>query len=143
MVDSAATHYEIGCAMTLAWSDQLTELVDAGIPLRFHVTASSDIGDTVSFRHTLWYDAGSGAYRYADTLRSPSRDSVFVSRPYPQILIALREYSRWTIPLRRGFRTCRVEAVLLPSHVSRFNRTVDLSQIWGQRKISSVLILRE
>ena len=142
-IDTTAHAYVIECAMDMAWNPQLGELVDAGIPLRFRITATPDVGDTVRFLRLLRFDIADNHYTFADSSVRNYADTVFVSRPYPQVLLALRDFSRWRVPVSRQCNECRLEARLLRSKVSRLNRSVDMSGVWGQRSVSTVVVVDE
>ena len=126
--------YRLECAMKLEWNEQLSDLIDAGIPLRFQIKSSSDIGDSVTFLRTLECDLRDYTYLYKDTLLVPLRDSVFISQKYTQIYRALRHYSRWTCIFSQRATHIDIEAELLPSKVSQFNRSIDISHLFGCRK---------
>jgi hypothetical protein len=142
-VDTTGSAYVIECAMDVAWNPQLGELVDAGIPLRFRITATPDVGDTVRFLRVLRFDIADNHYTYADSSLRNYADTVFVSRPYPQVLLALRDFSRWRVPVSKRCNECRLEARLLRSRVSQLNRKVDMTEVWGQRSVGTVVVMQE
>ncbi|MBD3420856.1 MAG: hypothetical protein GF398_12120 [Chitinivibrionales bacterium] len=134
--------YYIQAGMEIAWNKQLGELVDAGIPLRFKISAFPDEGDTISFVRSLMFDIAEYTYTFADTLVQPVEDSTHTSKSYPQVLLALRDFCRWHFKLDESASACRLEAELLPSRAEQLNRSVDMTPIWGQRKIYKVISLQ-
>jgi hypothetical protein len=139
----AQDRLQVECAIAIDWSEQLGDLIDAGIPLRFRMAAYSDAGDTVLFVRTLRFDISSSTYAFRDTFDMPSRspDSVNASRAYQQALIAMRDYCRWAVGLKQNTGSFYIEAVLLPSRASRLNRTVDMSNVCGCRKFTRTIVM--
>jgi hypothetical protein len=135
--------YEISCQLKIGWNEQLADLVDAGIPMRFRFEATSDDGRAVRVLRTLQCDITDYTYRFVDSLRSPPRDSVWTSPTYRQILIAMRHFTRWTFTVDSAARQCRVEMTLLPSRAPRLNRSVDFSNVCGCKKLSKTVVIRE
>jgi hypothetical protein len=132
----------IQCALQTSWSQELSDLVDAGIPLRFRLSAMSDAGDTIVFIRTLHCDIADFTYSFRDSSVTALPREPSALKKYPQILLALREYARWSISVRPAASACRIEAELLPSRAERLGRTVDMSQIWGQKKIGITITLK-
>jgi hypothetical protein len=136
--------YVLECGIAISWSSQLADLIDAGIPLRFRMTAAGNAGDTASFVRTLRFDIATSSYAFTDTIVSgTAADSVYESRSYTQALVALRDYCRWTVLMGPGTESCRIEAKLLPSHASRLNRSVDMSDICGCRQFTRSVVFQE
>jgi len=140
-VKRAAGAYVVQCAMTMGWNDELEAMVDAGIPLRVKFGLYCEGGDSTVFVRTLRCDVADLTYAFSDSGAAGDRDARYASGTYPQVLLALRDFSRWTCTVPAGGRTCRIAAELLPSVATRLNRTVDMSGIWGQRSISRVVVL--
>jgi hypothetical protein len=136
LVDSL---FEVSCVMDMGWNQQLEELVDAGIPLPFRITAVTDKNDSAVFYRTLRYNIIDYTYTFADS----SADLTVVSKQYPLIYLVLEDFRRWKFRLSSAVAGCTITAELLPSRVSRLNRVVDLSQVWGQKKVSAVCVLRK
>jgi hypothetical protein len=134
--------YEIVCAIDLAWNEQMTDLIDAGIPLRFRICAWSDAGDSLSFIRTLQCDIGNYTYSFCDSI-SQAAAGILTSRNYAQILIALRDYTRWNVTLSKSARQCRLSAELLPSRASRLNRMVDMSEVCGCKRFQREFVKKE
>jgi len=133
--------YQVQCHMDMAWNNQLTELIDAGIPLRLRITATANTGERVSFIRTLAFDIEDYSYTYSDSSIENYGDSIFLSKRYPQILLAVRDVGRWQIYISDNTQSCVIEVELLPSRVSRLDRKIDMSQLWGQRKLSETFDL--
>lgn len=136
-VQCSDTTCAVVCAADLGWNEQMTQLVDAGIPVRFRIGITTDAADTIVFIRALQYDVADDAYRFVDSSVVASRDTVAQSKDYPQILIALRDVRRWTFLVSSRARIGHIEVSLLRSHVSRLNRTVDMTQVWGRKKLST------
>jgi hypothetical protein len=132
---------EVQCAISMAWNNELEALIDAGIPLRFRFMGVSDAGDSVSIIRSLRCDVVTMTYCFGDT--APISGANSISKKYPQVLMALRDFSRWSFTISADAGTCRIEADILPSTASRLNRTVDMSAIWGQKKLTKVLVIKE
>jgi hypothetical protein len=136
------TRSVLECVIAFDWNDRMSDLIDAGIPMRFRVLSCSDKGDsTVSIR-TLFCDVGDYTYYYNDSISVPFGDSVYTSRKYQQIYRAVREYQRFTRSFSKNAASFQIEATLLPSRVSHLNRSIDMSDICGFRKFGT-RILRE
>jgi hypothetical protein len=135
--------YEVVCAIDLVWNEQMTDLIDAGIPLRFRMSAWSDAGDTLSFIRTLQCDVGDYSYSFCDSIDHVASPRAQISRNYQQILIALRDYTRWNVTLSKSARRCRIMADLLPSRASRLNRMVDMSEVCGCRRFQREFVKKE
>jgi hypothetical protein len=133
--------YSVQCALVLAWNGELGALVDAGIPLRFRMSAASDAGDTLWFVRTLHFDIADYTYSFSDS-SGPNAKNASVPKKYPQILLALRDFARWNVTVSEKAATCRVEAEMLPSRAARLGRTVDMSALWGQKKIAREIALK-
>ncbi len=135
--------YSIECAIKLDWNEQMSDLVDAGIPLRLKITSYSDRGDSLYILRTLLCDIGDYTYTFCDSLGTPLTDSVFTSRKFSQIYRAVREYSRWQYHLSKEATQFYMEAELLPSWVSQLDRNLDMSAIVGCRKFSRTFQRKE
>jgi hypothetical protein len=138
-VEPVAGGYVLRCAMDIAWNEQLGELVDAGIPFRLRIGCVTDAGDTATFCRTLRCDIADYTYTFRDSSIQNFGDTVQVSKRYSQVLVALRDFTRWSFEVSASASSCRIEAELLQSTVSQLNRRVDMSQIWGQRRVSRVV----
>jgi hypothetical protein len=135
--------YRIECAISITWNEQMSDLIDAGIPLRFRIAAYTNTGDTTAFIRTLVCDIETYTYAFSDSSLSPRSDSVRISRSYNQMLIALRDYTRWSFDFGTHVKACLLEAELLPSRASQLNRTVDMSNICGCKKFARSIIIQE
>lgn len=128
--------YSLQCIIKINWNEQMSDLIDAGIPLRFLITSYSDIGDTMQLIRTLDCDVSTYNYVFCDSIIVPKTDSIYISRKYSQIYRAIRSYSRWTCTFSQNANRFHIEAKLLPSRVSQLNRNIDMSEICGCRKYS-------
>ncbi len=140
-VSKSATGYLLQCDMQIGWNQELEALVNAGIPLRFRMGAYCSGCDSLVFVRTLYFDVVKTTYYFEDNYLGRLRDSTARSDTYPQVLLALRDFTRWQFVLCRRAESCRIEVELLPSRATRLNRTVDMTAVWGQRKIAKVLVV--
>ena len=131
------------CVITFEWNDRMSDLIDAGIPLRFRILSYSDRGDTTLSIRTLSCDVGDYTYSFSDSLVVPTADSVYLSKEYRQIYRAVREYQHVTRSFTSSASAFQVEAVLLPSRVSHLNRSIDMSDICGCRKFATRIIRKK
>ncbi|MFW5774995.1 MAG: hypothetical protein ACOCW2_01780 [Chitinivibrionales bacterium] len=138
-VSRADQHYVISCRMDLAWSRQMEQLIDAGIPLRFRMRVTSDQQDSSVFFRTLRFNIVNYTYSFTDS----SSDEMVRSKKYPMILLALRDFCRWNVVVSNNTGQCRVEASILPSRAEQLDRFVDMSKIWGRQKVSCVVDPRQ
>jgi|GEM_PF-1348097 len=129
------------CVISFDWNSRMSDLLDAGIPVRFRVFSYSDRGDSCVSIRTLFCDVGDYTYFFTDSLKTPMFDSVYTSKSFRQVYRAVREYQRITRSVTNGAGICHIEAVLLPSHVSRLNRSVDMSDICGCRKFATRIVI--
>jgi hypothetical protein len=131
------TRSVIECVIDFEWNDRMSDLIDAGIPLRFRISSSSDKGDTTVSVRTLICDVGDYTYYFTDSIGAPDVDSVYTSRKYQQIYRAVREYQHVTRRFAADAGAFQIEAVLLASRVSHRNRSIDMSDICGFRKFGT------
>lgn len=134
----AASASRVQLKMELPLNRQAEELIDAGIPLNVRLTAISDKADTVALTRTLRCNVADLTYTVSDSAETVARRE---SKPYPMILLALRDFGKWEFDLPAGAASCRAEAEILPSRVSRLNRSVDMSRMWGRQKIRATFSL--
>jgi hypothetical protein len=127
------------CRMDLAWNNRLEQLVDAGVPLRFRFICYIDNTDSVFFFRTLSCDIVNYTYTITDSNSLSTKNS----GEYQMVLLALKNFCTWDMPLPSSAQSCRIEAQILPSRAARLDRMVDMSRIWGQRKVSCELNLNK
>lgn len=128
-----ASAYRIECSFSMDWNEQMSDLIDAGIPLRFLIAYASDKGDTTAFIRTLRCDVSNYTYSIKDSLMTNSPDSIAVSKQYRQIYKAQRSFIRLNCYFSKNAKQFVIKAQLLPSTVSQLNRMVDMSDICGCR----------
>lgn len=126
--------YRIECGIKIKWNEQMSDIMDAGIPLRIYVVSYSDKGDSLSFIRTLSCDISNYKYSFTDSLKNV--DSVYTSEEYRQVFKAVKQYSRWESYFSKDANSFHMEVNLLPSHVSQLNRVIDLSEMCGCAKFS-------
>ncbi len=135
-----AQQYVIECVIKIPWNEQMSDVIDAGIPLRFKIQSNSDLGDSLSLVRTMQCDVSTYTYTYTDTIITPENDSIYVSESYTKIFKAVRETSKWSSTFSKQGKQFHMEVALLPSVVSQLNRTIDLSEICECEKFSRDLI---
>lgn len=126
--------YLIECGIKIKWNEQMSDIIDAGIPLRINVQSYSDKGDSLSFIRTLTCDVTSYKYTFIDTVAN--NDSVFISKGYRNVFKILKRYSRWNSQFDKNADSYHMEVKLLPSKVSQLNRVIDLSEMCGCSRYS-------
>jgi len=131
------------CIMDLDWNDEMTQLVDAGIPIRFSARLTTDAGDSSGLVRIVRFDLAEKAYRFADSAVTGRPDTLFVSTPYRHMRSTLRDLSRCEFAVSKRTRAGRIEVELWRSRASRLNRTVDLTHVWGRRKLTADFQLLE
>jgi hypothetical protein len=129
---TAEKKFEIHLKMNMAINQQMEQLIDAGIPLHFKIEAKTDVGNLSTFYRTMQFDVIKYNYHYSDSAEGLIR----MSKDYPMILLALKDFSQWEFLISKNATVCFVEVTLLPSRVTQLNRTVDMSKIWGQQKVN-------
>lgn len=135
--------YNLECEINLDWNEQMSDLIDAGVPLRFKIRSYSDVGDSVILLRTLECDIGNYRYMFCDSILKPPKDSIYFSKEYAQVYRAVRNYSRWRCAFSKEANQFFIEAELLPSKVSQLNRSVDMSDILGCQRFTLNLIKKE
>jgi hypothetical protein len=125
--------YIVACAISLSWNEQMKDLIDAGVPVRFHFRTFTNIKDTISCIRTLQCDVADYTYSFRDSLRGPLGDTAIGSKQYQHLLIALEKFTQWETRVPRSTKLCRIEAEMLPSSATRLHRKIDMSQICGHR----------
>lgn len=131
--------FEVQCRMDLAWNQELENLVDAGIPLHFRISAVTDRNDSAVFFRTLNYSVIDYTYTFTDS----SAGLVVVSQKYPLVYLALEDFCRWKFRLQAQVAGCTIAAEMLPSRATRLNRMVDMTRVWGQKKVSVAFVLKK
>ncbi|MBN1577330.1 MAG: hypothetical protein JW913_12300 [Chitinispirillaceae bacterium] len=137
------TRSVLECFISFEWNERMSDLIDAGIPMRFRILSYSDRGDSTLSIRTLFCDVGEYTYYISDSLIVPAIDSVYVSKEYRQIYRALREYRHVMRSFARSASYFQIEAVLLPSRVSHLNRSIDMSDICGCRRFATRVISKQ
>lgn len=119
------------CRLESADNDQLEQLIDAGIPLRFKFTNTIDDQDTVCFFRTLQFEMIDFTYTWTDSSNGKST----CSEKYSLIHLAMRDFCKWKLTIPQNTQSCRIEVAILPSRAEQLNKVVDMSKIWGQQKL--------
>ncbi len=132
-IRTMADAYTVSCAISIAWNEQMKDLIDAGIPVRFHFRTFINTKDTLSCIRTLQCDVADYTYSYSDSLRGRGPDTARCSKRFANLLIALEKFTQWETSVPRSTRLCRIEAEMLPSNATRLQRKIDLSQVCGHR----------
>ena len=127
------------CVISFDWNSRMSDLIDAGIPMRFRVISFSDIGDTTVSIRTLQCDVSDYTYTVCDSL-SGYIDSISTSRKFKQIYRALREFQHITRLFSAGANALHIQAFILPSRVPHLNRSIDLSEMCGSRKFATHIL---
>jgi hypothetical protein len=142
-VSRKAHCYAIECKLSMAWNEQLSDLVDAGIPLRMKVIARTDAGDSLVIQRTFTCNVAEYTYSYTDSIHVTGIDSVKRSAAYSQILVGMRNCIKWTLCISHQAKHCGIEAHMLPSRVPHLNRSIDVSSLCGFRKLSKNIVIGE
>jgi len=132
----------ISCAISITWNEQMKDLIDAGIPIRFLFRAINNAKDTSWCMRTLQCDVAAYSYTYCDSLPSAAESPPPCSKRLSNVLIALEKFTQWEVTIPRGCSSCRIEAELLPTRAPRLNRTIDLSNVCGSRLFAANFILK-
>lgn len=131
-VKNDVQYIEFQCQFDIAWNDQLEQLVDAGIPLRFNIVHYIDSPpDTIAFTRTLYCDMVNFTYFYVDS----SETTLEKSHTYSLVQLALRDFCRWNFYIDKRAISCKIEAAILPGVALQLNRVIDMSRVWGQQKV--------
>lgn len=138
-----ATHTAMECVISFDWNTRMSDLIDAGIPMRMRIVSFSDIGgDTTVSLRTLTCDVGDYTYSFNDSL-SGAVDTVRISRKFRQIYRALKEYRRVNRTFSVHATALFIQATLLPSRVPHLNRSIDLSELCGSSRFSTHVIRKK
>jgi len=133
VTDNPGPVLQVSVKIDLAVNPQIEELIDAGVPLNMKFTTITDCLDTIELYRSLSCDVARLTYRFSDSAKSIRARS----KEYPIILLALKDFCRWDFSVPREATHCRTEIEILYSHVSRLNRTVDMSRVWGQKRVKA------
>jgi hypothetical protein len=134
--------YSVLCAISVDWNEQMKDLIDAGIPVRFHFRAFTTENDTLSCIRTLQCNVADYSYRFIDSVHGPHSDSAMTSKRFEQLLVALEKFTQWEMRIPVKAKACRIEAELLPSRATRLNQKIDMSQVCGCRLYAANLVLK-
>jgi hypothetical protein len=132
----------VSCQISVSWNEQMKDLIDAGIPIRFLFRTIADTKDTVSCVRTLQCDVAAYTYAYCDSMQPPRPDIAAASKRFSNLLIALDKFTQWETKVPRSCSACRVEAELLPTSATRLGRAIDLSQVCGYRFFAAGFVLK-
>jgi hypothetical protein len=119
------------CKLESVDNNQLEQLIDAGIPLRFKFTNTFNDQDTLIFYRTLQFEMIDFTYTWTDSSNGKST----CSEKYSLIHLAMRDFCKWKLTIPQTTQTCRIEVSILPSRAEQLNKVVDMSKIWGQQKL--------
>jgi hypothetical protein len=125
--------YHVTIKMNLALNRQLEELIDAGVPLNMRFIAITDKSDTVLLTRSLNCNVATLTYKFSDSTQTRVKHS----KEYPMILLALKEYCCWDFDVPDSATAFTAEVEILYSSVSQLGRTVDMSQIWGRKRVKT------
>jgi hypothetical protein len=123
----------VSCAISLSWNEQIKDLIDAGIPIRFIFRTITNAKDTLSCIRTLQCDVAAYTYAFCDSLNGLDTETVTGSKRFSHLLIALEKYTQWETKVPIACSSCRIEAELLPTSATRLARKIDMSQVCGYR----------
>jgi hypothetical protein len=132
----------VSCAISISWNEQMKDLIDAGIPIRFLFRTIADARDTISCVRTLQCDVAAYTYAFCDSLRGSTADKAAGSKKFSNLLIALEKFTQWETRIPRACSACRIEAELLPTSATRLGRAIDISQVCGYRFFSRGFVLK-
>lgn len=134
--------YSVLCAISVDWNEQMKDLIDAGIPVRFNFRAFTTENDTFSCIRTLQCNVADYSYKFLDSVRCFRADTVMASKRFEQVLIALEKFSQWEMRIPLSAKACRIEAELLPSRAPRLNQKIDMSNVCGCRLFAANLVFK-
>lgn len=134
---SNKTEYRVTVSIKTSFNRQMEELIDAGIPLNFRFLAVTDKNDTTFCFRSLRCNVADLTYFFRDS----TNDMIYHSKTFPMVIMALKEYCRWSFAIPLKARICKAEAEILYSRVSQFDRYLDLSRIWGHHRITTTFEL--
>jgi hypothetical protein len=123
--------YEVTVVLDMALNQRIVQLVDAGVPLRFHYKAYTP-SDTISLFRTLSCNVLDYSYTFTDSGATFYKQS----KRYPMILLAIRDMGRWRFSIEKSSSVCYVEMIMLSSMATQLDRKIDMSRLWGQQKIT-------
>jgi hypothetical protein len=132
-VKELAAVYQIESSFSIDWNEQMNDIIDAGIPMRFLIAYASDKGDTTAFIRTLQCDISSYIYSVKDSVLTKAGNHAPAVKNFRQIYRAQRSFTRLIFYISKKATAYIIKAELLPSKVSQLNRTIDVSDICGCR----------
>ena len=141
-LEEFASHTAVECVISFDWNSRMSDLIDAGIPMRMQVVSFSNAGDTTVSVRTLSCDVSEYSYTFSDSL-SGYIDSTYISRKHSQIYRALREYKRIKRTFNAKGDALYIQATMLPSQVPHLNRSIDLSELCGSSRFSTHVIRKK
>jgi hypothetical protein len=95
--------------------------------------AITDKSDTVLLTRSLNCNVATLTYKFSDSTQTRVKHS----KEYPMILLALKEYCCWDFDVPDSATAFTAEVEILYSSVSQLGRTVDMSQIWGRKRVKT------
>jgi len=141
-IRQASDAYVISCAISVSWNEQMKDLIDAGIPVRFQFRTFTNTKDTLSCIRTLQCDVAEYTYSFSDSLRGPKTDTTVCSKRFSHLLIVLEKFTQWETKAPLAAHACRIEAELLPTSAARLHRKIDMSQVCGHRFFAANFALK-
>jgi len=137
------TGYYVECAISIGWNEHLSDIIDAGIPLRFEFTTITTQADTLKFIRTLSCDVTNFTYSFIDSIQKPYPPKIEQSEQYKQIYVALRDFSRWDVEVPLQSKKCKIKARLLTSYARHLKKQVDMSNLCGCKEYIKELVISE
>jgi hypothetical protein len=137
-----AQTYIVSCVISIAWNEQMKDLIDAGVPVRFQLRTLTGAKDTLSRIRTLQCDVADYTYTFCDSLRGPQTDTTECSKRFSHLLIALEKFTQWETRVPIAATACRIEVELLPTSATRLHRKIDMSQVCGYRFFAANFVLK-
>jgi hypothetical protein len=129
-------HYLIRTAFEFQWNDNLTDIVNAGIPITMRHSVRFDrqrqdvyriLRKPVSQRHYFVIDSVPGTGRAAASVSSQS---------FPNIPVALRHFRQIDWEIDNSARTLDFSVEIMNSFVPSMEIYVDISPLFGGRRFS-------
>jgi hypothetical protein len=137
-----AQTYIVSCVISVTWNEQMKDLIDAGVPVRFLFRTLLSAKDTLSRLRTLQCDVADYSYAFCDSLRGPQLSATQCSKRFSHLLIALEKFTQWETEVPLAVTSCRIEVELLPTSAARLHRKIDMSQVCGYRFFAANFFLK-
>ncbi|MFP4522142.1 MAG: hypothetical protein ACLFQK_08360 [Fibrobacterota bacterium] len=137
-IKSSNTSYIVSCRMNLGWNKKLEQILDAGIPLKMRYYSASGTDSIKTETRVLSFIIEDYSYRTSRIAKSDTVDG----KSHDMVLFALKDFQRWEFSVPDTVKKCEIGAEVMLTRAPELGRIVDVSRIWGYKRIKKEIELK-